>query len=305
MTAEEQQLLSTLDADLRLATELARSAGRTIVAVKSEAIASTSITTKSDDSPVTKADLAADAIIRAGLVDAGRVANGDRIVTEETHAGADVPGRGRVWFIDPIDGTEEFIAGRPDYVVQIGLCIDGQPVLGVIFQPETGRTWRGIVAGETLAARRCERIVHEGDALASDALPRAVHNRALAGPARVAVSVSHPSAVVDFIVGHLGGVPVAKGSVGLKVGMIVDDEADAYLTASRRIKVWDTCAPAAVLLAAGGVVSNLDGGPLAYSGPAAHPAGVMMWTPAAARALRARVDEAVARYRQRDTQTSG
>lgn len=277
-------LAAEMTADLALATDLARSAGRAILEVKAEAIASSTL--KADESPVTKADLAADAVIRAGL--AAHAARGDVLVTEETWAsGGVVPGQGRAWFIDPIDGTEDFIAGRPDYVVQVGLCVDGQPVLGVLFQPETGVTWRGIVGS------LCERVDADGTVHA-----RNVEARALPARPRVAVSLSHPSAVVDFIVHHLQGEAVGKGSVGLKVGMIVDDEADAYVTASRRIKVWDTCAPAAVLLAAGGVVSTLDDAPLAFAGPAAHPAGVTMWTPRARDALKARVDEAVARFRE-------
>jgi 3'(2'), 5'-bisphosphate nucleotidase len=265
--------------ELMLATQLAQAAGAAILAVKQQAIASS--TKKSDDSPVTAADLAADAVIREGLKGLG-----DVVVTEETYAGAQVPGEGRAWFIDPLDGTEDFVAGRPDYAVQIGLCIDGAPVLGVLFEPETGTTWRGVVGGA------CERIDNTGAVLV-----RHVATRALPPKPRVAISVSHPSEVVEFIVRELGGEPVRKGSVGLKVGLIVDDVADAYVTASRRIKAWDTCGPAAVLLAAGGVVTNLDGTPLRYGGPAAHTNGVCMWTPAAHGKLSKIVDEAVKRFR--------
>ena len=264
--------------DLQLADHLARAAGRAILDVKTEALSTSTL--KADNSRVSKADLAADAVIRAGLL-----GTGDIVVTEETYAGALVPGSGREWFIDPIDGTEDFLAGRPDYVVQIGLCLDGRPVLGVLYQPETGVMWRGIVD-----ERCCERVGADGTVS-----KRMVGARPLLVP-RLAVSVSHPAAMVDFLVTTLGGVAVRRGSVGLKVGMIVDDEADAYLTASRRIKVWDTCAPAAVLLAAGGVVESLDGAPLAFAGPAGHSSGVAMWTPLARAALRAKVDDAVARF---------
>ena len=98
---------------------------------------------------------------------------------------------------------------------------------------------------------------------------------------------------------EFGGVSVWRGSAGLKVALIVDDEADAYVTASRRIKLWDTCAPAALLLAAGGAVTTLAGAPLSYEGPAAHADGVCMWTPAARDGLSSRVDEAVRRFRGR------
>jgi 3'(2'), 5'-bisphosphate nucleotidase len=264
--------------ELDLATTLAREAGAAILAVRTEAIASKAL--KSDESPVTKADLASDAIIRAGLA-----VLGDVVVTEETWSGkGDVPD-GRAWFIDPLDGTEDFVAGRDDYVVQIGLCIARQPALGVLFHPVSGTLWRGVV-GE-----KCERIDADGTVHARD-----VRSRALKDEARLAISVSHPSEVVERIVGELGARAVRMGSVGLKVGAIVDDEADAYITASRRIKVWDTCAPAAVLLAAGGVVSTLDRGPLKFAGAAAHPDGVGMFTPAAASALAPRVEEMLKRF---------
>jgi 3'(2'), 5'-bisphosphate nucleotidase len=269
-----------LEPELALATDLARRAGDAILAVRAEAVASASL--KSDESPVTKADLAADAVIRAGLA-----ATGDVVVTEETWKSGVVGKHARAWFIDPLDGTEDFVAGRADYVVQIGLCVDGAPALGVLFQPETGLLWRGVVAWQ-----RCERVDASGTLHA-----RAVGERPLPDKPRIAISVAHPSAVVDFVTTELGGVSVWRGSVGLKVGLIVDDEADAYVTASRRIKVWDTCAPAAVLLAAGGVVTALEGAPLAYEGAAAHEGGVCMWTPAARAGLGGKVDDAVRRFR--------
>lgn len=269
----------TLSADLDLATRLAVEAGRAILASRSEARAKP--TWKSDESPVTAADLAADRVIREGLASLG-----DVLVTEETWRGASIGAHPRAWFVDPVDGTEDFIAGRADYCVQIGLCVDGRPALGVVHQPETGLTWRGLVHEGLCEAVDGRGVTHR----------RRVDTRGLPQRPRIAISVSHPSEVVDFIVEELSGVPVPKGSVGLKVGLIVDGEADAYLTASRRIKVWDTCGPAAVLLAAGGVVSSLVETPLAFDGPAAHDAGVCAWTPAARAALMAKVAEAVARF---------
>lgn len=269
----------THDSDLELATRLAIEAGRAILAVLPQARAKP--TQKSDESPVTAADLASDRVIREGLA-----TTGDPVITEETWKGGAIGAHPRAWFVDPIDGTEDFIAGRPDYCVQIGLCVDGVPVLGVVHQPATGATWRGLVAQGV-----CEAIDGKGRSHR-----RRVETRGLPQRPRVAISVSHPSEVVDYIVEELGGVPVPKGSVGLKIGLIVDGEADAYLTASRRIKVWDTCAPAAVLLAAGGIVTSLREQPLGFAGPAAHDAGVCAWTPAARAALLPKVLEAVVRF---------
>jgi 3'(2'), 5'-bisphosphate nucleotidase len=277
----ERTKYATLEPELALASGLAKKAGDAILAMRADAIASSSL--KSDETLVTAADLTADVVIRAGLA-----ATGDTIVSEETWKDGDIGKLPRAWFVDPLDGTEDFVTKSREYVVQIGLCVHGVPALGVVYQPETGLLWRGVVAD-----RRCERVEADG------ALPRTVAGRALPAKPRIAISVSHPSAVVDFVMQEFGGVSVWRGSAGLKVALIVDDEADAYVTASRRIKLWDTCAPAAVLLAAGGMVTTLAGAPLCYEGPAAHTGGVCMWTPVAHDFLSSRVNETVRRFRGR------
>jgi len=277
----ERTKYATLEPELALASGLAKKAGDAILAMRADAIASSSL--KSDETLVTAADLTADVVIRAGLA-----ATGDTIVSEETWKDGDIGKLPRAWFVDPLDGTEDFVTKSREYVVQIGLCVHGVPALGVVYQPETGLLWRGVVAD-----RRCERVE------ADSALPRTVAGRALPAKPRIAISVSHPSAVVDFVMQEFGGVSVWRGSAGLKVALIVDDEADAYVTASRRIKLWDTCAPAAVLLAAGGMVTTLAGAPFSYEGPAAHTGGVCMWTPVAHDVLSSRVNETVRRFRGR------
>lgn len=142
----ERTKYPTLEPELALASDLAKKAGHAILAVRANAIASSSL--KSDESSVTAADLAADAVIRGGLA-----ATGDAIVTEETWKDGDIGKHPRAWFVDPIDGTEDFIKKSREYVVQIGLCVHGAPALGVVYQPETGLLWRGVVAD-----RRCERV---------------------------------------------------------------------------------------------------------------------------------------------------
>ncbi len=263
-------------ADLEMATALARGAARVILDVKAEARAHSK--TKSDQSPVTLADLAADRLLRAGLAHTG-----DVVVTEESWTPATMPRGGRVWVIDPLDGTEDFVAGRPDYVVQVGLVVDGLPRLGVICQPETGVVWRGVVGDG-----RCERLA--GDVVQSCSLPL---QGTLVGTPRIAVSVSHPSALVDFVVKELGAVVVPMGSVGLKIGLLVDGGADAYVTGSKRIKVWDTCAPIAILLAAGGAVSTLEQAEVRYDGDVVHAGGLCAWGVPARSALLEPLQEAL------------
>jgi len=267
-------------ADLERATRLARAAAAAIVDVTGSARQDPSI--KADDSPVTAADLAADRIIRAGLQDTG-----DVVVTEESWGDRPLPRTGRVWIVDPLDGTSDFVAGRSDYVVQIALVEDGVPRVGVLCHPPGGTVWRGVVDDTP----RCERL--DGDRVTT--LQLSVTTPLPPRP-RVCVSVSHPSAVVDFIGDVLGADVVGVGSVGLKIGAIVDGRADLYVSGSRRIKVWDTAAPAAVLAAAGGTMTGLSGSPLRYDDAIRHDDGVAAFSPAAL-AIRPAINDAVRRFR--------
>ncbi len=267
------------EADLLLATKVALDAAHAIVDVRVSARMRHD--TKHDDSPVTAADFAADRTIREGLS-----VTGDVIVTEETWTGELLPTRGRVWVVDPLDGTRDFVAGSPDYVVQIALVIDGVPRVGVVCQPATMRMWRGIVGDQHSAQRsRCERIEPDGSIFAralstADDVP--------AHP-RLVVSVSHPSPGIDALAAAVGATVIPRGSVGLKIAALVDGEADAYVTDSRHIKVWDTAAPAAVLVAAGGSMTSLGGTELRYDGPIIHDDGVLALTASAANRWRAQL----------------
>jgi 3'(2'), 5'-bisphosphate nucleotidase len=265
-------VLFMTEADLVLATSCATAAARAILDVRTRA--RTRHDTKADASPVTEADLAADRLIRALLA-----VTGDVIVTEEAWTQAKVPSHGRVWIVDPLDGTRDFVAGSPDYVVQVALVVDGVPRVGVVCQPETMRTWRGVVDG---LRSRCERIDADGT----------VHRRVLhvddgVPPApRLVVSVSHPSAGIEALATQLHATVMPRGSVGLKIGALVDGEADLYATDSKHIKVWDTAAPAAILAAAGGAMTAMSGTQLRYDSDLVHNEGVLAMTPAAARRWR-------------------
>jgi 3'(2'), 5'-bisphosphate nucleotidase len=263
------------DDDLLLATLCAQAAARAILDVRAQA--RTHHDTKADASPVTAADLAADRLIRS-LLDV----TGDVIVTEEAWTQATVPSHGRVWIVDPLDGTRDFVAGSPEYVVQVALVVDGVPRVGVVCQPETMRTWRGVVDGNR---SRCERI--EADGTIRACVLRA--DDVVPGSPRLVVSVSHPSVGVDALATTLQATVMPRGSVGLKIGALVDGEADVYATDSRHIKVWDTAAPAAILASAGGAMTAMSGTELRYDGAVIHDDGVLALTPAAARRWRASI----------------
>lgn len=277
-----------LSRELDVACALAREACEAILKVREEARANPT-EKPGGQGPVTAADLAADGIVRDGLTKAFAH---DLVITEETWpSGAQVPSAHRAWFVDPLDGTQDFVRGRPDYAVMIGLCVGGQPVLGVVAQPESGILWRGVT---TATGRVCERVGPKGDVTDLASLERPMPRR---GP-RAAVSRSHPSRLTNQMLAELGGGSVVRrGSVGLKAALIVDGEADVYLSGSRRIKVWDTAGPEALLRAAGCSMTALDGAPLAYDDKPAHAGGVRAWTKAAEDVLEERLRTALERWR--------
>ena len=123
---------------------------------------------KADGSPVTEADLAAEAAIRDGLT---HLAPALPIISEEQAAPPQpLPRNADYFLVDPLDGTREFIAGRDEYAVDIALMADGVPVLGIIAAPAQGLVWRGIVG------RGADRLTFAPDGTRSPAVP--IHARA-------------------------------------------------------------------------------------------------------------------------------
>src|SRR5258705_1518433 len=120
-------------------TDLVIAAGAAILAVNRSAM---KIDGKSDGSPVTEADLAADRIIAEGLA---RLAPHIPSLSEERARGAWLPFKDSFFLVDPLDGTKEFVAGRNEFTVNIALVTDGTPLLGIVGAPALGLIWRGIV----------------------------------------------------------------------------------------------------------------------------------------------------------------
>lgn len=221
------------------------------------------VETKDDDSPVTAADHAADAIIVAGL----QAAFPDMpIVTEErseTHMAILGVGARRFFLVDPLDGTKEFVSGSGEYTVNIALVEDGRPLLGVVFAPALDRlfwTPDPDFAVEEREEVRGDRIEPQRRLWVAEA-----NNAAL----RVVASRSHMDAATEA---YLQRFPIARAdSAGssLKFCLVASGEADFYPRFGRTM-AWDTAAAHAVLRAAGGRVRRLDpedgtvGGPLLY-----------------------------------------
>src|SRR5207249_9578136 len=120
-------------------TEIVIRAGAAILAVNRSTM---KVDGKTDGSPVTEADLAADRIIAEGLA---RVAPDIPSLSEERTGQATLPYQESFFLIDPLDGTKEFVAGRNEFTVNLALVTQGTPLLGIIIAPVLGLTWRGIV----------------------------------------------------------------------------------------------------------------------------------------------------------------
>lgn len=207
---------------------------------------------KSDDTPVTAADRAAESIILDGFAKAGL---GTPCVSEEAASSGVIPAcdAGGFLLVDPLDGTREFIARRPDFTVNIGLIRDGSPALGVVFAPARNLLYSGrpgvayevaLVDGKTAERRE-------------------IRARPMRTPPAIVASRSHlTDETRAFIERHAGAETVSIGS-SLKFCMIARGDADLYPRFGRTMQ-WDTAAGDAVLRAAGGRALTVGGEPLTY-----------------------------------------
>lgn len=246
-----------LEKEMCIAQELAQSAGKVAKTLQSNP----SFTFKKDgDGPVSEADLKADEMIRAGLCT--HFPN-DVIISEETaEESGMLPQAHRIWLVDPIDGTLDFIRGGADYSVMIGLLIDGLPALGVVFSPETETTWVGLTYRDFAFAQREQHgVVETLEPLNANKIDRPV----------IVASKSHPSVAANSIAELLNPSQIIRmGSLGLKLAFMAEGKADLYLAPSRHIKVWDTCAPFAIFHAVGGLIHTFTGSKMPFGPTLSH-----------------------------------
>ncbi len=247
-----------LERELEVATALARTAGLEVVRIRNGG--GLGIEMKPGDEPVTIADKTASDMIVAGL----RAAfPDDPIISEELPIEPGALSAPRHWLVDPIDGTKDFIRGSDGFAVMIGLVIDGVPVLGVVHQPTIDRTFFATPAGAFVDHHgACKRLVVD-----------AVRDVAAA---RLVASASHRSDDIDRVKSTLGiNDEQNVGSVGVKLALISMGVRDLYVNPWPKTKAWDTCAPEAILVGAGGRLSDLFGAPIDYTGPLNHPRGLV------------------------------
>ena len=152
-----------------------------------------------------------------------------------------VANEGRLWIVDPLDGTREFRErGRIDWAVHVALSIGGAPAVGAVALPAL-------------------------DMVLSTGAPPDLQPPT-GEPPRLVVSRSRPPEVAYDVAEALGAVMVPLGSAGAKIAAVILGDAEVYVHAGGQYE-WDSCAPAAVALASGLHASRLDGSPLRYGDP--------------------------------------
>jgi len=242
------------DRELSVAVELARVAGAAILEHYEGPIRVEQKNSADDVEPVTQADRVANELIVTRLK---REFPNDGILAEESVDTKRRLEKSRVWMVDPLDGTNGFIDGNGDFAVQIGLAEEGQPVVAVVYQPLTGVLYRAIRGTGTWIERT--QFPAQG---------AHVSDTTTLSEMRLAASRSHRSPKMNKVVERFGfREEVQRGSVGIKIGLLIEQQCDVYIHLSPRTKQWDTCAPELILTEAGGRVSDLFGYPLNYNVP--------------------------------------
>ncbi|MFT3700211.1 MAG: 3'(2'),5'-bisphosphate nucleotidase CysQ [Kofleriaceae bacterium] len=246
--------------ELSVARQLAREAGVDVMRIRGGG--ALDVEMKPGDEPVTIADKRASDLIMAGL----RAAfPDDPIISEESPVPAGAVEAPRHWFVDPIDGTKDFIRGSDGFSVMIGLVENGVPVMGLVHQPALDRTFSG-VRGEMGAWVET----------ATDRTKIFVSSIHDVEKARLVASASHRSPDIDKVKSTLGIDDEQNiGSIGVKLALIAMGLRDLYVNPWPKTKAWDTCAPEAILNAAGGRLSDLFGEPIGYTGALNHPRGLV------------------------------
>ncbi len=209
---------------------------------------------KEKNDPVTRADRESNAFIcrtlEANYPDIPIVAEESE---PSTYAG--YAAKPAAWFVDPLDGTREFVARNGEFAVMIGLAEKGEATLGVIVCPAIGRAFAGAkgVGAFEVAADGSRRAIHASSA------------RAL-GEAELLVSRSHGPAGLEELALKLGFRKVTRcGSAGVKATRIAAGEAEVYAQPGRAGALWDACAPEALVMAAGGRATDARGVVIDYA----------------------------------------
>jgi 3'(2'), 5'-bisphosphate nucleotidase len=232
----------------RFAARVAREAGAVVLRWYGEGV---HVEWKGKGDPVTEADKEANALIVEAI---RREYPADAVLAEESADDRSRLGRPRLWLVDPLDGTREFVERIGEFVIMVALAEAGRPVAGAIFHPTSHTLLR--------ARQDAGAWVEDGAGL------RRAHvsGRTDFADFRMLVSRSHRSPKVDAARAALGlTAEKACGSVGLKMAHLAEGRADLYVHFGGGTKEWDLAAPEILIREAGGRITDLAGLPIPYN----------------------------------------
>lgn len=230
-----------MQSDLELAMEAARAAGKVIMGYYKDEY---EVRQKGEDNPVTTADLEADEILKKTLLGARPE---DGWLSEETRDNSDRLSRSRVWIVDPIDGTKEFINGIPQFAISIALCVEGRGEVAVVYNP---------AKDEMFSAVRGEGAMLNGG-------PTSVTDRKVISGATILASRSEVArGEFERFTGDYNITPI--GSIAYKLALVAAGQADLTFTLTPKNE-WDFAAGALLVTEAGGKVHVLGGHPQTFN----------------------------------------
>jgi len=229
---------------------------------------------KGIDDPVTAADMAANRVITSTLREAFPQ---HAVLTEEEPDTWGETGHEWVWMIDPLDGTRDFIKANGEFVTMVGATHHAEPTVGVVIEPATGLelyAMRGKGAYKSYVSK-----VAKASKITAPSAPD------LNG-LRIAISRSHRDSKVDELINllHVKS-EISSGSVGRKMALVINGEADLYVHPSKGTKLWDTCACEVIASEAGLVLFSGTGEPIGYHRPGGdveNTYGLLLCSPAIA-----------------------
>ncbi|HEU4534030.1 MAG TPA: 3'(2'),5'-bisphosphate nucleotidase CysQ [Polyangiaceae bacterium] len=243
--------------------ELVERAGRVVLEVYGTDFA---VDDKAPGDHVTEADRRANGLLCRALAERFP---GVPVVAEESDPAsyAGFAGAPAAFFVDPLDGTREFVARNGEFVVMVGLAERGRAAAGAVHAPTRGLSWAGAPGFGAYARDR-----------AGGTRPIAVGDAAEASAARLVVSRSRRGERLERALAAFGPREARPlGSAGLKGAAVAAGEADAYVQVGPAGSLWDLCAPEALVRGAGGRVSDERGAPLSYAREGlAHESGLVV-----------------------------
>ena len=236
-----------------LIEELANAAS-TAGAVILRHFGATQASQKVDGSPVTAADMEADAVLADAIE---RILPGVPVLSEERASSFAATDFDAFVLVDPLDGTKEFLAGTGDFTVNIAIVVNGTPVTGIVYGPTKSAIWMGGADAQTAS-------LTPGEPLARATDRRSIRVRKPSGRLVAACSRTHCDAETEAYLARVGVNEVRSAGSSLKFCSLAQGDVDIYPRFTPTME-WDTAAGHAIVSAAGGVVLTPEGEPFLYA----------------------------------------